>query len=106
MLAACRDAGFTPRPTEVAETSTLVSFVAAGMGVALVPASVRHLRITGATLPSVGRGPATLALAVATRSEEPSPVVRRVLDVVSATMADLDQDLEVLIETNCVLHMS
>lgn len=38
---ACRGAGFSPRTTEVAETSTLVSFVAAGLGVALVPRSVQ-----------------------------------------------------------------
>jgi DNA-binding transcriptional LysR family regulator len=92
VLAACRDAGFTPRPTEVAETSTLVSFVAAGMGVALVPASVRHLRITGATYRPLAGDPPRVALAVATRLGETSPVVRRVLDVVSAAMVDLDQD--------------
>ena len=51
VLDACQTAGFTPRATEVAEPSTLVSFVAAGLGVALVPESVQHLRITGAVCP-------------------------------------------------------
>ncbi|QWF20965.1 LysR family transcriptional regulator [Nocardioides sp. LMS-CY] len=89
VAAACRGAGFAPRPTEVAETSTLVSFVAAGLGVALVPASVRHLRITGATYrPLAGRAP-TVALALATRRGDPSPVVARVVDAVRAA---LDQD--------------
>ena len=86
VAAACRAAGFAPRPTEVAETSTLVSFVAAGMGVALVPGSVRHLRITGATYrPLAGEAP-TVSLALATRRNDPSPAVQRVVDVVRATV--------------------
>ncbi|MEV5431701.1 LysR substrate-binding domain-containing protein [Streptomyces sp. NPDC052701] len=45
---ACQRAGFRPASRhEVAETSTLITFVAAGLGVALVPASVRHLAVTG-----------------------------------------------------------
>jgi DNA-binding transcriptional LysR family regulator len=79
VLDACQSAGFTPRATEVAETSTLVSFVAAGLGVALVPASVQHLRITGAVYrPLTGDSP-TVELAMATRRGESSPAVRRVL---------------------------
>ncbi|HEY1135371.1 MAG TPA: LysR substrate-binding domain-containing protein [Nocardioides sp.] len=83
--AACRTAGFEPQPVaEVAETSTLVSFVAAGLGVALVPGSVQHLRITGATYrPLAGDGP-TVDLAVATRRDEDAPVVQRVLDLLAA----------------------
>lgn len=85
VVAACRAAGFVPRATEVSETSTLVSFVAAGRGVAVVPASVQHLQITGATyVPLAGPVP-SVELAVATRREV-SPVVRRVLHVVRAQM--------------------
>lgn len=53
---ACATAGFEPRiETEVRETATLVSFVAAGLGVALVPASVRSVRIPGVVyLPLAG----------------------------------------------------
>ena len=81
---ACRAAGFTPQTTEVAETSTLVSFVAAGLGVALVPRSVQHLRITGATYrPLTGAVP-SVELALATRRDDTSPAVRRVVDLVSA----------------------
>ena len=44
----CRDAGFTPRiEQEAIQMPTIVSLVAAGMGVALVPASLRHMRRTG-----------------------------------------------------------
>ena len=67
VLDACQTAGFTPRATEVAETSTLVSFVAAGLGVALVPESVQHLRITGAVYRPLADTSPTVELAVATR---------------------------------------
>ncbi|MBX7449279.1 LysR family transcriptional regulator [Mycolicibacterium sp. 3033] len=46
----CRDAGFTPRVRqEVEETSTLVTLVAAGLGVAIVPAPTAALDIAGVT---------------------------------------------------------
>jgi DNA-binding transcriptional LysR family regulator len=83
---ACRAAGFTPQPIEVAETSTLVSFVAAGLGVALVPMSVQHLRITGAIYrPLTGTAP-TVELALATLRDENSPVIQRVIDVITAAL--------------------
>ena len=48
MMQACRQVGFRPREVvEVRETSTLVTFVAAGIGVALVPEPVRALSLTG-----------------------------------------------------------
>ncbi len=44
----CGVAGFTPRiEQEAIQMPTIVSLVAAGMGVALVPASLRHMRRTG-----------------------------------------------------------
>lgn len=46
--AACADAGFVPRVRhEVMETSTLVTLVAAGLGVALVPAPTAALDVAG-----------------------------------------------------------
>ena len=46
---ACAAHGFEPLAAhEVAETATLVSFVAAGLGVSLVPASVRNMTVRGA----------------------------------------------------------
>jgi DNA-binding transcriptional LysR family regulator len=77
---ACRHAGFTPRSVvEVAETSTMVAFVAAGLGVALVPASVQHLRITGATYLPLSGTTEEVELAVATRRDDRSPHLARVL---------------------------
>ncbi|MGI6797242.1 LysR substrate-binding domain-containing protein [Gordonia sihwensis] len=77
---ACQRAGFTPTIRhEVGETAALVSFVAAGLGVALVPQSVQHMQITGAVyVPLHGEVP-TVELAMAMRSEPPSPHLERVL---------------------------
>jgi DNA-binding transcriptional LysR family regulator len=83
--AACRKAGFTPVVVqEVAETATLVSLVAAGIGVALVPASVQHLRITGTTYRPLAGSTEEVALAVASRANDPNPVVGRFLGRVRA----------------------
>jgi DNA-binding transcriptional LysR family regulator len=44
----CADAGFAPRVRhEVEETSTLVTLVAAGLGVAVVPAPTSALEVAG-----------------------------------------------------------
>ncbi|HVE62292.1 MAG TPA: LysR family transcriptional regulator, partial [Mycobacteriales bacterium] len=80
VLNACRNAGFEPRQKhEVGETSTLVAFVAAGLGVALVPASVRHLQITGAVYRPLADTTEEVALALAFRSDDESVLLRRVL---------------------------
>jgi DNA-binding transcriptional LysR family regulator len=76
---ACERAGFTPtRVQEVRETSTLVSFVAAGIGVALVPASVQHLGITGATYRRLAGTTGEVQLAIAQRRGDDDPTLARV----------------------------
>ncbi len=48
VMGACHQAGFPPHEViEVRETSMMVAFVAAGLGVALIPASVRSLALDG-----------------------------------------------------------
>ncbi len=80
VLDACQRAGFEPRVAqEVGETSTLVAFVAAGVGVALVPASVRHLQISSAVYRPLEGPPATVTLALAHRRDDESAALRRVL---------------------------
>ncbi|WP_345711806.1 LysR substrate-binding domain-containing protein [Kineococcus glutinatus] len=75
----CRDAGFEPAVShEVAETSTLVQFVAAGLGVAVVPEPVAALGVPGVThRPLSGR--TRVDLAVATRAGDDAPLLRRAL---------------------------
>ncbi|MDF1605329.1 LysR substrate-binding domain-containing protein [Nocardioides sp. YIM 152315] len=82
--AACEAAGFSPDPViEVSETATLVVFVAAGLGVALVPEPVRSLGLAGVSYVAVDDAP-TIDLALATRLGDDSPAVARVGEIVAA----------------------
>jgi DNA-binding transcriptional LysR family regulator len=79
----CEAHGFLPRVAlEVSETATLVSFVAAGLGVSLVPESVRHMTVHGAVYRPLARDAAGVKLAVAWRRADASPVLERALQVV------------------------
>lgn len=83
----CQEHGFRPRVhLEVAETATLVAFVAAGIGVSLVPAAVANLTINGAVYrPLAGGGP-TIELALAWRRVDHNPVLVRVLELIREHM--------------------
>jgi hypothetical protein len=56
--------------------------VAAGLGVSLVPDSVRHMTVEGAVYRPRAREAAEVELAVARRREDDAPVVGRALEVV------------------------
>ena len=78
----CRDAGFRPRIRhEVAETSTLVTFVAAGLGVAVVPEPVGTLGVPGVTYRPLSPAEAGVELAAAVRAGEEGRHVARTLEV-------------------------
>jgi DNA-binding transcriptional LysR family regulator len=80
---ACAAHGFTPFAAhEVAETATLVSFVAAGLGVSLVPASVRNMTVQGAIYRPLAHDTTRVELAAAWRRDDDRPVLARALDVV------------------------
>jgi DNA-binding transcriptional LysR family regulator len=80
---ACAAHGFKPVVShEVAETATLVSFVAAGHGVSLVPASVRNMTVQGAIDRPLAQDTTRVQLAVAWRRADDRPVLARALDVV------------------------
>ncbi len=81
VVAACRTAGFGPRVAlETDGTSSLVSFVAAGTGVAVVPAAVRHLQVTGAVVRPLTGTDAAVDLAVVWRSADRSPALARFIE--------------------------
>lgn len=87
VMRACRDVGFTPAEVvEVRETATLVAFVAAGMGVALVPEPVRSLALDGVAyraLPDLGQ---RTELVVATRADDESATVAQVVAAASRSV--------------------
>jgi DNA-binding transcriptional LysR family regulator len=81
VTALCRDAGFEPTIRhEVAETSTLVTFVAAALGVAVVPEPVSELVVAGAVYrPLVTRR--RMELVAARRADDDSALLARTLRV-------------------------
>lgn len=87
VLAACLHAGFTPPATlEVGETATLAVFVAAGLGVALVPEPVRSLRLDDVTYVDLV-DPPTVELALVSRTHGRSAAVDAVAAEIVATLA-------------------
>lgn len=87
VLGLCREAGFEPRVAqEVEETSTLVTFVAAGLGLAVVPEPVSSLALGGVAYRPLVGPVRRVELAVATRSEE-SASIDRVLAVLEGLAA-------------------
>jgi DNA-binding transcriptional LysR family regulator len=85
VLDACRRAGLDPEVVEVGETSTLVVFVAAGLGIGLVPESMRALRLDGIAYVPLAGDPVRVPLALAHRPDPP-PTVARVAALVSAVV--------------------
>jgi DNA-binding transcriptional LysR family regulator len=80
---ACREAGFSPRVVqEAVQMQTIIGIVAAGIGVALVPASERNLARKGVVYKSIRGKRPEVEMAVVWRPEEPSAVLRAFLDAV------------------------
>lgn len=82
---ACQEAGFTMRVAqEAVQMHTIIALVAAGLGVALVPASMRHLGQAGVVYRELSDVTAALQvdLAVVWRRGEPSSVVTGFLQTV------------------------
>ena len=84
IITACRDAGFNPAVAQEAPRilSTL-NLVAAGLGISIVPASLQRMQLDGVLyrrLKATRKLVAPLSLAV--RRTEPSPSVRRFVDLV------------------------
>jgi DNA-binding transcriptional LysR family regulator len=72
----CRAAGFTPRiEQEAIQMPTIVSLVAAGMGVALVPASLRQMRRTGVVYRPLAETSPLMEVGLAWREGETEPAV-------------------------------
>lgn len=82
---ACAAAGFTPQVAlEVTETATLVSFVAGGIGVALVPESVSGMTVNGAVYRPLRGAAPRIQIALAWRKDDESRILARALRVVRA----------------------
>jgi DNA-binding transcriptional LysR family regulator len=81
-LRICRGAGFAPRiASRSHQFATIVGLVAAGRGIALVPASVTKLTLPGVVFEELVDCDLTTDMAVAFRKEGNGPATCRLLDV-------------------------
>ena len=81
VTSSCRRAGFSPHVTHRAPgTAALLALVAANLGVALVPESVRSMQLDGVVFRDIA-GASTIDLSLAWRADEPSALVSSTLDV-------------------------
>ena len=78
----CRQAGFEPRIVQTArEATTQIGLVAAGLGVALLPAPLESVRIARVRYLALAEPEAQFRLALAVREGEPSPLLAGFLEV-------------------------
>jgi DNA-binding transcriptional LysR family regulator len=81
-------AGLAPRiGQEAIQMQTIVSLVSAGMGVALVPQSLRNLRRTGVVYRPLSGSVPAIETGLAWRTDEVSPVLAGFIDIVRAHAA-------------------
>ncbi len=79
----CRQAGFSPRvEQEAVQMQTIVSLVSSGLGVALIPASLRHLGRTGVVYRSLREAGPSTEIALAWRARDTRPALHRFLELV------------------------
>lgn len=83
-------AGLAPRVgQEAIQMQTIVSLVSAGMGVALVPQSLRHLRRTGVVYRPLAQAAPTIETGLVWRAAEVSPVLAAFIEIVRSHAAFL-----------------
>ena len=81
-------AGFEPQIVQQAQqVNGLLALVAAGLGLALVPASMRAVRMTGVSYVPLDDPEACLVLAVACRENDPSPALHQFLATLDEAMS-------------------
>ena len=80
-ISRCRAAGFAPRIVQNArQMQTVIGLVSCGMGVALVPASVRNLKRTGVSYQRLRGRPALVELGILRMRETENPLGQHFTD--------------------------
>lgn len=90
LVAVCRAAGFTPRVgQEAANVLAMLPLVAAGVGIAIVPASLQYMNIPGVAYRRLaGRTQRPVSLSLIVRRGDTSPLVRQFVNRVRRTAKD------------------
>lgn len=87
IISLCQQAGFSPNVVQEAiQMQTIVSLVAAEIGIAIVPVSLQNLQRTGVIYKSLQEPTPKAEIAVMWRQDEQSAIVQRLLEVVQQTL--------------------
>lgn len=83
IISLCQQAGFSPKVAQEAiQMQTIVSLVAADMGVAIVPASLQNLQRIGVVYKTLEEATPKVAIAMIWRKNETSPTMLRLVEIV------------------------
>jgi DNA-binding transcriptional LysR family regulator len=102
IISLCQQADFSPKVTQEAiQMQTIVSLVAGGMGVAIVPESLQNLQRTGVVYKSLQEPTPQVAIVMIWRRNDTSPTVQKFLEIVRQDLLDknslqLNKNLSVL----------
>ncbi len=93
-VAACHTAGFSPRIGQIVpHISARLNLISAGLGVAVVAASLQHINIEGVAFRRLkGATQLKAPLSLASRRGDPSPVVRQFLKLAKQTARTFHED--------------
>ncbi|MBW4651290.1 MAG: LysR family transcriptional regulator [Kastovskya adunca ATA6-11-RM4] len=84
IISLCQQAKFSPNITQEAiQMQTIVSLVAAEMGVAIVPASLQNLQRTGVVYKAVQEPTPQVAITMIWRGNDTAPTVQRFKEIVT-----------------------
>lgn len=82
IISFCQQANFSPKVAQEAiQMQTIVSLVAAEIGIAIVPASLKNLQRSGVVYKAFQESTPEAAIAIVWRRKDESPVVQRFLDI-------------------------
>ncbi|HET7540433.1 MAG TPA: LysR family transcriptional regulator [Polyangiaceae bacterium] len=81
LMALCGRAGFTPRVVQEAAQLDIVSLVAAGFGISIMPSSMRNFRRPGLAFRAIVGAP-QVELLIVWRQQNPSPALHNFIDLV------------------------
>jgi DNA-binding transcriptional LysR family regulator len=91
IVSLCQQADFSPNVVQEAiQMQTIVSLVAAEIGIALVPASLQNLQRTGVIYRAIQEATPQAEIAIIWRRNELSPVLQQFLKIVQASNNDLN----------------
>ncbi len=92
IIALCQQANFSPKVVQEAiQMQTIVSLVAADMGIAIVPASIQNLQRTGVIYKPISETTPTSAIAAIWRTNKRSATVDRFIKIVREIALDVDR---------------